>query len=123
MKKIFEIGIPTGLMAVVLLCVFSGSLQAQEEEPTDALLQMVVDLVSDEDPDMRTLGLQQVRDEAPGEAATKAFAGEVVKRQVLILTCGMYDNVARFLPPINISDADMDLALSVFDEAAKAAFA
>ena len=36
-------------------------------------MQMIVELVSDSDPDMRALGLQQVREEAPGEAATKRF--------------------------------------------------
>jgi len=58
----------------------------------------------------------------PDPAATKAFAAEVVKRQVLILTCGMYDNVARFLPPLNISDDEMDHAFNVFEDAAKAAW-
>jgi HEAT repeat protein len=47
--------------------------RAQDEEPEDPLLQMVVELVSDADRDMRALGLQQVREEAPGEPATKRF--------------------------------------------------
>jgi 4-aminobutyrate aminotransferase-like enzyme len=29
----------------------------------------------------------------------------------------------RFLPPLNISDADMDLAIGIFEEAAKVVFA
>jgi len=34
-----------------------------------------------------------------------------------------FGNCVRFLPAININDADLDHALGVFDEAAKAAFA
>ena len=57
-----------------LLCLVAISLPAQEEEPNEALIQMIADLVGDSDQDMRALGLQQVRGEAPGEAATKKFA-------------------------------------------------
>ncbi len=32
-------------------------------------------------------------------------------------------NGVRFLPPLNISDADMDLAISIFEKAAKVVFA
>jgi len=78
--------------------------------------------------DVRGMGLMNAIEtvkpgsKEPDPAATKAFAGEVVKRQVLILTCGMYDNVARFLPPINISDDELDHAFNVFEDAAKAAW-
>ena len=57
------------------LCLLGGRAQAQEEN--EALIQMVVELVGDADRDMRALGLQQIREEVPGEAATKRFAGLV----------------------------------------------
>ena len=56
-----------------VLCVLGGRVQAQEDE-NEALVQMVVELVGDADRDMRALGLQQIREEVPGEAATKRFA-------------------------------------------------
>jgi len=56
-------------------CWFGGSSALAQDEPNEALLQMVVTLVSDADRDMRALGLQQIREEVPGEAATKRFAG------------------------------------------------
>jgi len=59
------------------LCLLGGRAQAQEEN--EALIQMVVELVGDADRDMRALGLQQIREEVPGEAATKRFAGLVPK--------------------------------------------
>ncbi|MCU0871110.1 MAG: HEAT repeat domain-containing protein [Pirellulaceae bacterium] len=43
------------------------------EAPSADLLQLIADLVSDPDKEMRAIGLQQVRSEAPGEAATKEF--------------------------------------------------
>jgi 4-aminobutyrate aminotransferase len=58
----------------------------------------------------------------PDPAATKAFLAAVLKRKVLILTCGMFDNVARTLPPLNISDDEVGFACDVFAEAAKEAW-
>ncbi len=43
------------------------------EAPSDELLQLIADLIGDSDNQMRAIGLQQVRNEAPGEAATKRF--------------------------------------------------
>ena len=48
-------------------------LHAAEEDPNDALMEMITELVNDADRDMRALGLQQVREEVPGQAATKKF--------------------------------------------------
>ena len=36
---------------------------------------------------------------------------------------GGFGNCVRFLPALNITDADLDHAFGVFDEAAKVAFA
>jgi HEAT repeat protein len=63
-------------LAVALgLC---GGLRA-EEAPNGDLIAMIVDLVGDKDRDTRSLGLQQVRDEAKGPAATKQFAALLPK--------------------------------------------
>jgi len=48
--------------------------RAQDDDVNEALLQMVVDLVTGDDADMRTLGFQQIREEMPGAAATTRFA-------------------------------------------------
>ena len=59
----------------------------------------------------------------PDAAAAKAFIAAARERKVILMGAGAFGNCVRFLPPININDADMDHALGVFDEAAKAAFA
>lgn len=49
------------------------------EPPNEDLLKLIADLVGDSDKQMRAIGLQQVRSEAPGEAATQRFAGLLPK--------------------------------------------
>ncbi len=63
-----------GLLCLGLICLIAGSLSAQDEGADDVIIQMIVDLLGEADRDMRALGLQQVREETPGEAATKKFA-------------------------------------------------
>ena len=53
---------------------------AQAAEPSDELVQMVVDLLADEDKDVRALGFDQVRISAPGEQATLEFAAQLRKQ-------------------------------------------
>ena len=60
-----------GWLLVGLTCLAAHDARAQDEEPNEELIQMIVELVSDTDRDMRALGLQQIREEIPGEAATK----------------------------------------------------
>ncbi len=71
--------IAAGLLLVGLACLTANSLPAAEEEAEDPVLQMVVDLLGNEDKDMRALGLQQVREGLPGEAATKKLVGMLEK--------------------------------------------
>ena len=59
----------------------------------------------------------------PDAAPAKAFIAECNKHKVILLGAGSFGNCVRFLPALNISDADLDHAFSVFDEAAKVAFA
>lgn len=67
-----------GMLAVfVALSLSPAPLAAQDE--SEALVPLVVDLLREKDKDLRALGLEQVRTEAKGEAATKAFAAELPK--------------------------------------------
>lgn len=56
----------------------AGSAQAAEE-PEDELVDLVITLLSDPDKEMRAAGLDQVRAEAKGEAATQRFASQLTK--------------------------------------------
>ena len=53
----------------------------------------------------------------PDPALAKAVAAAAHARGVVVLTCGTYGNVLRFLPPLTISDALLHEAFDVLDEA------
>lgn len=50
---------------------------------------------------------------APDAALTSAIAKACIAEGVIVLTCGTYGNVIRFLPPLSIGDALLDEALDV----------
>lgn len=54
----------------------AGNLSAQEEAGDD-VVELVIGLLNDSDKDIRALGLEQVRTQAKGEAATRKFAARL----------------------------------------------
>ncbi len=69
------------VLATVCLAVTlepAGTLRAADEVGGE-LIEMVIDLLRENDKDMRALGLDQVRTELKGEAATRALATELPK--------------------------------------------
>ncbi len=61
-----------GLGLILWAGTLAGHVPAAEP-PGEELLTLIADLVGDSDHQMRAIGLQQIRNEAPGEAATKRF--------------------------------------------------
>ena len=59
----------------------------------------------------------------PDAAVAKAFIAECSKQKLILMGAGSLGNCVRFLPPLNISNADMDVAMGIFAAAAKVAFA
>ncbi len=59
------------------VCFTSGLVRAAEEAPSDEQLKLVIQFVGDADRETRAVGLQYVREQLPGEAATRAFAALV----------------------------------------------
>ncbi|GAB7048283.1 4-aminobutyrate--2-oxoglutarate transaminase [Catenuloplanes indicus] len=53
----------------------------------------------------------------PDPAATAALAAACHAGGLLTLTCGTYGNVLRFLPPLVISDTELDRGLEILDSA------
>ncbi len=62
-------------LSVAACCGALAGVQAAE--PSDELVQMVVELLADKDNDVRALGFDQVRTSAPGEQATLEFAAQL----------------------------------------------
>lgn len=49
----------------------------------------------------------------PDAALTKAVAAACIAEGVIVLTCGTFGNVIRFLPPLSIDDALLTEGLDV----------
>jgi len=55
--------------------------------------------------------------DAPDADLTKALVQAAAKRGLVILACGMYGNVIRFLAPLTISDALLKEGMNLFEQA------
>lgn len=54
------------------------------------------------------------RDGKPDAATTKAVQKACLKRNLLLLTCGTYENVIRWIPPLIVSELQISEALDIF---------
>ena len=57
----------------------------------------------------------------PDADFTKRVQNEARNRGLILLTCGVYFNVVRFLYPLTIADAHFDEALDIIDASIAAA--
>lgn len=76
--------------------------------------------------DVRGLGLMTATEfsKANGEPATdtaKAVVKAAFERGLMLLTCGTYDNVIRWIPPLVVTAEQIDEALKIFASALDAA--
>jgi 4-aminobutyrate aminotransferase / (S)-3-amino-2-methylpropionate transaminase / 5-aminovalerate transaminase len=56
----------------------------------------------------------ELREQSPD--AAKAVTEAAFERGLLLLSCGLYGNVLRLLPPLTVSDDELDRGLSILDE-------
>jgi 4-aminobutyrate aminotransferase-like enzyme len=63
----------------------------------------------------------ELAEQAPERA--KAIVDAAFDGGLLLLACGLYGNVIRLLPPLTISDEELDEGLAVLDEALAAGLA
>ena len=75
--------------------------------------------------DVRGLGLMIAtemitKEGKPDKPTAKALVQACLERKLLLLSCGTFDNVIRWIPPLVASDKQIDQALQVFAEALSA---
>lgn len=76
--------------------------------------------------DVRGLGLmigtEFLVDDRPEKAKplAKAIVHAAEERDLLLLTCGTYDNTIRLIPPLNVTAEQISQGLRIFEEALKA---
>jgi len=71
--------------------------------------------------DVRGLGLMAatefVRDNEPDPEITKALIAEAANRNLLLLSCGTFGNVVRWIPPLIVNEVQIEKALTIFKDA------
>jgi 4-aminobutyrate aminotransferase len=72
--------------------------------------------------DVRGLGLMigvefRGAERKPDKTTTKAVAAACLKRRLMLLTCGSFDNVVRWIPPLVVSEAQINESLDIFAQA------
>jgi len=70
--------------------------------------------------DVRGLGLMVATeftalDGSPADATAKAVVKGCLGRGLILLTCGPYDNVIRWIPPLMVTRAQIEEALEIFE--------
>lgn len=71
--------------------------------------------------DLRGLGLMigtefRTQDRKPDKITAKAIIHACQDRQLLLLTCGPWDNTIRWIPPLIVTEDQIDQALDIFAE-------
>ena len=79
MRGVRKIQAATCLLSLGAVCLAGGVSRAAEDDPGGGQLELIIEYISDAERATRAMGLQYVRDDVPGEAATKAFAGLLPK--------------------------------------------
>ena len=74
--------------------------------------------------DVRGLGLMigvefRTVDRKPDKITTKAIVQACFERKLMLLTCGTYDNVIRWIPPLIVTNEQINEAINIFTEALK----
>jgi 4-aminobutyrate aminotransferase-like enzyme len=67
------------------------------------------------------IGIEFGRTGAPNKDAAKAVQKTAMAHNLLLLTCGSYENTIRLIPPLVISEAQVNDALAILAEGAGAA--
>jgi len=60
------------------------------------------------------------RDGTPASRICELFLGEALQRGLILINCGQARNIIRFIPPLTMSDAELDEALTIFAAALEA---
>jgi 4-aminobutyrate aminotransferase len=60
------------------------------------------------------------QDGSPNGGAAEAVREHCLEHGLILLTCGVRDHVIRFIPPLNVSAAELDEGLTIFEGAVRA---
>ena len=58
-----------------------------------------------------------VKDNEPDPETAKAVIKEAAAKKLLLLGCGTFGNVVRWIPPLIVNEEQVDMALKIFGDA------
>ncbi|MEO8607015.1 MAG: aminotransferase class III-fold pyridoxal phosphate-dependent enzyme [Chloroflexota bacterium] len=67
------------------------------------------------------VGTEFTSNKHPDKDITKAIQKACIDRKLLLLTCGSYENVIRWIPALVVNESQIDEGLTVFEDALRAA--
>jgi 4-aminobutyrate aminotransferase-like enzyme len=71
--------------------------------------------------DVRGLGLMDAveftREGQPDAVTTKAVIAKCLEDGLILITCGTFDNVIRWIPPLVVTPDEIDQAVDIFAKA------
>ena len=102
------------------LCARAETLGVALKARLEALKSRVPELAEVRGPGFM-IAAEFITDGVPDAALTGRIRLEALKRGLLLLTCGVYGNVIRFLAPLTIEDDTFARALDILDDAILAA--
>ena len=104
------------------LCDRANQLGARLKQRLASLRDSVPEIVDIRGPGfMNAVEFNVAGKDEPNPAFTNRVREEALKRGLILLTCGVYGNVIRFLAPITIPDAVFDEGLNILEESIHAA--
>jgi 4-aminobutyrate aminotransferase len=104
------------------LCNRANELGSRLKQRLEGLKDRVPELVEVRGPGFMVAAEFNTRDgKAPNPDLTNAIRAEALKRGLILLTCGVYGNVIRFLAPITVPDDIFAEALDILEESVDAA--
>lgn len=104
------------------LCDRAMQLGARLKQRLESLRDRVPEIVDIRGPGfMNAIELNIAGTDSPNAELTNAIKAEALKRNLILLTCGVYGNVIRFLAPITIGDDTFSEALDKLEESIIAA--
>ena len=67
------------------------------------------------------VGVEFGKPGAPDTATTKVVDKAALERELMLLTCGTFDNIIHWIPPLVVNEQQIDEALNLFASALDAA--
>ncbi|WP_127114814.1 4-aminobutyrate--2-oxoglutarate transaminase [Shimia sediminis] len=103
------------------LCARANELGSRLKQRLESIRARTPEMVDIRGPGFMVAAEFNTLDGQPNPDLTNAIRAEAMKRGLILLTCGVYGNVVRFLAPITVQDEIMNEALDILEASIDAA--